>query len=386
MSYDFALQKLCSHEIRMENGLYDSSSGTVRFGTPPSNQRVSVWIDGVNVPSSGLWSHAMVTFINPGPYRIKKDQNDLLYIKIENDPPEFVQLITGNVSASDLAKDLATKLPSLDFSVEKERVVIKSKTPTNKSIFTFADPRWVDRIQALTTTSRVLSAYSRLGIIPGRVATGRRIFPPWSIEKNNNSTSDMDRVIQFHGTISNQDPIVQLCYVTYPNYCRRCGGSRIEFDYNIIGSSYETVNDADLLSQEFDKFLFTKIGSHWKWTWLGSNLIDRVGGKGSTKKVSISTTLSMDVNQAFAVYQNIKKQQSQNSPAQEVSDAEYPLYIRSVSVTQVPEDPTIAIISITIVCRSSEPVTLKHIVGNPNPYTIGANLGLATNPSFLLRG
>ena len=394
MSYDFALQKICSHEIRMENGLYDYVTGAIRFGTPPSNQRVTVWVDGVKVPPAGLWSYAMLVFTNPGPYRINRGQNDLLYVKIGNEPPTFVQLLTGNVPATDLVKDLTLKIPALNFSTTRGRVVIQSRVPLNGTAFTFVDPRWTDKTQSLPTTVRTLAAYSRLGVIPGRVATGRMLFPPWTIEKNELSSWDMDKIVQFHGQIPNQKPVVQLSYVTYPTYCRRCGGTRVEFDYNVMGGTYETVSDADLLAQEFDKFMYTRLGSHWKWTWLGSKLIDRIGGKGATGNTSISAMLSMDVNQAFAVYQNIKMQQSQNSPAQQVSDAEYPLSLRSINVATLPDDPTAAIISISLVCRSLTPVTLNRIVGNPNPYTIGSNLGLATNPAamisanpaFLLRG
>lgn len=386
MSYDFALQKLCSHEIRMETGVYDNASGVVRFRTPPSNQQVGVWVDDVNVPPSGLWSHATIIFTNSGPYRIKRGQNDLLYLQVGSDPPAFVQLLTGNVKASDLAKDLALKVPSLSFTVDRERVIIKSRTPSRGISFILVDPRWTDKTQSLVTTARVLAAYSKLGIVPGRVVSGRMLFPPWTIEKDVLSSWDMDRVVQFHGRISNQSPVIKLNYVTYPTYCRRCAGTRVEFDYNLMGGTYETVENADLLAQEFDKFMFTRLGSHWKWTWLGSKLIDRIGGKGSTGVTTVNAMLSMDVNQAFTVYQNIKMQQSQTSPAQQVSDAEYPLAMRSVNVSTLPDDPTVALVGITIVCRSLVPITLKRVIGNPNPYTIGSSLGLATDSNFLLRG
>lgn len=386
MSYDFALQKLCSHEIRMENGLYDRDTSTIRFRTPPSNQNVTVWVDGVKVPQAGLWSYATLIFTNAGPYRIKRGENDLLYMQVGNEPPTFVQLLTGNVRAKDMVKDLALKVPSLVFSVERERVVIKSKTPFHGAAFTFSDPRWTDRAQSLPTTARVLAAYSRLGIVPGRVVTGKMLFPSWSIEGDVLSTWDKDRVVKFHKRIPNQAPVTHVSYVTYPTYCRRCGGTKVEFDYNIVGTTYERVTDADLLSQEFDKFLFTRLGSHWKWTWLGSRLIDRIGGKGSTGQTTVNSMLSMDISQAFSVYQNIKMQQSQNSPEQQVTDAEYPFSVRNVNVNLLPDDPTVALVGITVVCRSLEPVYLKRVVGNPNPYTIGSNLSLATTPDFLLRG
>jgi hypothetical protein len=159
----------------------------------------------------------------------------------------------------------------------------------------------------------------------------------------------------------------------------------MEFDYSIVNNSYERVSDADLLAQEFDKFLFTKLGSHWKWPWLGSRVMDRVGGKGSSAQVTASSMLTLDVGRAFSVYQNIKSQQSQNF-TQDVTDAEYPLTIKSVNVSTLPNDPTVALMNIVIICRSAQPIALRRIVGNPNPYMIGAGLGAAVDPAFLLRG
>jgi hypothetical protein len=379
MSYDFALQKICSHEIRRETGTYDGISGMVRFRAPPVNQKVTLWVDGVEIPPSGLVSYASVAFLNPGPYRIKRDLNDLIYVKIGKDLPTFVQLITGNVKAQDLAEDLSRKIPLLAFSVMNNRVVVQSKNPINGAAFSFVDPRWTDKTQSLPTTGRTLGAYSRLGIAPGRVVSGKVLFPPWTIEKFSEFLP-LEKVIKFHGVVPNKKPTIHLSYVTYANFCRRCGGTRIEFDYSVKNGSYETVRDTDLLSQELDKFLFTRLGSHWKWPWLGSKLIDRIGGKGSTAKNTVNSMLTMDASQAFAAYQNIKMQQNQN-PNQQVTDAEYPMSIKSIGVSVLPNDPTVALINITIACRSRVLVPLKRIIGNPNPYTLGGS-----ESSFLLRG
>jgi hypothetical protein len=386
MSYDFALQKMCTHEIRFENAVFDREYEVVRFKVPLANQKVKLYVDEVEVPPAGLWSRAAIACMSPGPYRIKRGVNDLLYLRLGHDPPAFVQLITGSVSASDLVKDLTRKIPALSFSSENNKLVVRSRLPTNGAAFSFVDPKWTDKTQSLPTTARVLAAYGRLGIIPGRVATGKLLFPPWSVIRDTNSAIDTDKMIQLHGSISNNNPIFQVSYVTYANYCRRCKGARIEFDYNVMNGTYESIDGADLLSQEFDKFLFTRLGSHWKWPWLGSRLIDRIGGKGVAGRTTVNAMLSLDVSQAFAVYQNIKMQQDRESPFQRVSDAEYPFSVRSIDVSVNPDDPTIALVGIVLISRSSGPITLKRIIGNPNPYTIGMNLGIATTPDFMLRG
>jgi hypothetical protein len=94
--------------------------------------------------------------------------------------------------------------------------------------------------------------------------------------------------------------------------------------------------------------------------------------------------ISMDISQAFAVYQNIKMQQSQNSPVQQVSDEEYPMSIQSMNVSTMPDDPTVALVGIVIKCRSMEPITIKRIIGNPSSYQLGS-IG-TSETGFVLRG
>src|SRR5690606_28519206 len=106
-------------------------------------------------------------------------------------------------------------------------------------------------------------------------------------------------------------------------------GTQLEFDYSIVDGTYETVKNTDLLAQEFDKFLHTEIGSHWKWNWLGSSLHSRIGGKGNMGITSATSLLNIDVSQAFKTYQNIKEKQDTGFPQQRVSDAEYPLELGS---------------------------------------------------------
>ncbi|GAF88735.1 unnamed protein product, partial [marine sediment metagenome] len=265
-----------------------------------------------------------IPFSNAGPYRIRSGVNDLLYISVDHGAPQFVQLLKGTIKATDLARDLQSRIPSLNFTVEKNRVVISGQEAMVGTAFSFPDPRWTDPTASLITTSRVLGAFNTLGIVPGRAVSGRELYPGWRVYKDETSVDERDRVIVFNRPLFNHDPIIQLNFVTFPSFCRRCQGARIEYDYRVVGDTYETVEDVDLLFQEVDKFLFTKIGSHWKWAWLGSNVTNRVGQKGSTGFISVDAAITMDITKAFGVYQNIKMQQNTRFPAQDVTDAEYP--------------------------------------------------------------
>lgn len=381
MSYDFATEKVCSHQVVLETATIDASKDIVRFQRPPNGSSVTLYLNGVEVPPGGFWSFAEVTTTESEPFRITSGKDDLIYINTGVGPARIIQLLTGpTVKARDLARDLAIKIPEINVSVENRKVVFRSRTRVRGRAFSFPDPRWSDRTSSLPSTSRILGGFSRLGIVPGRVAIGKKLFPSWQLIQDPLSTIETDRVIKFSEPLLNDVPIVQLSYTTAPAFCRRCFGTRMEFDYSILNGTYETVDGADLLLQELDKFLFTKAGSHWKWPWLGSHLINRIGGKAIATSGTVNSMISMDVSKAFSIYQNIKSQQAQGYPFQNVTDEEYPRSIDSISVVQMPDDPTVVIVSADVTTRSQRPIELKRVVGNPNPFSV-----LAQDPTKVLR-
>jgi len=388
VSFDFATQQLCTHEVFFESlELDELYRDRARFLRPPASSKIEVYIDGTLVPPSGLYSKASLPFSRPGPYKITTGVNDLLYIRLGFEVPRFIQLISGTkVKAQDLAKHLQREIPELNISVQNSRVLFETIETTAGMAFSFPDPRWTDTTSSLLTTSRTIAAYNTVGIIPGRTVRGRRIYPPWTIEADPTSLTG-ETLLKFGSIVPTNNPVIQVNYVTSAINCRRCHGSRIEFDYSISGDSYEEVRDLDLLAQEFDKFVFTKLGSHWKWQWLGSSLIDRIGSKGGP---TTSALITVDINDAFRTYQSIKQRQDEEFPAQRVSDAEYPLALGDLQVQMSPSDPTVATVVTTVVTRSQEPVYFQRLVGNPNPYQLGMDpiqaLRLDPRWNFLPRG
>ena len=392
MSYDFATEQVCPHQVVLETSTIDPiTKDVIRFKRTPNGASVILYINGSEVPPGGLFSVPELAG-SPEPFRITSGKDDLLYVNVETGPARIVQLLTGtSLKAADVAKDLAAKIPEIYVLAENRRVVFRARSAVNGRAFSFPDPRWTDKTSSLPSTARMIGGFSRLGIVPGRVATGKRLFPSWQFIQDPNSSIETDRIIQLTDPLLNSVPFAQLSYTTAPANCRRCFGIRIEFDYNVLNGTYETVEGADLLIQELDKFIFTKAGSHWKWPWLGSKLIDRIGGKSIGAGGMINSIISLDITKAFSTYQNIKAQQAQGFPFQRVSDEEYPRELQDVTVTQPVDDPTTAIVSASVSTRSSRPVELKRIVGNPNPFSILSQdpaqvLRRASDPNFLLRG
>lgn len=373
MSYDFALSRPCEHQVWFEISQLDAFiRDTIRFQrSPNAESTIHVYIDGVEVPKVGLDTPASITSLKKEPYRIKSGINDMLYLQIGNEIPRMIQLLSGvTLKASEIARFLQRQIPNLIFSSVNGHLKISAHTSSISDTFGFPNPVWSDKTQSLPSTVRILGGFDEIGIIPGRKCNPINIYPGWTVVLDPNSFID-EKVIIFDKPLRGSSPFIQLTYSTAPGNCRRCFGSLIEFDYGIIDGHYETVINTDLLLQEFEKFLFTNIGSHWKWPWLGSKLNERIGGKYITSNGSTNAFITMDVNQAFKTYQNIKSQQD-GVIFQQVTDAEFPLNFTDLSVITDPNDPTTAVVSGNLVSRSSIAVPLQRVVGNSSNFLPGS--------------
>ena len=379
MSYDFYIDKVCSHTIVDEVCIINTeTSDSFAFGRRPSTYDCKVIFDGVSIPPGGLYSKAEIIFGKSEPYRIVAGQNDLILFQIGKNTPQPIGLPPGqSVSAKTLASYLSDLFADLVFTSENGRLVIRTPSPVNGGAFTLADPRWTDKTASLITTSRTLNAYKLFGVTPGKVGAGRKLFPGYKVLLNPVSYVE-EWVVKFDSPILTSSPSVLVTYQTLAAFCGRCQGSRIEVDYSIAGGSYDAVKNVDLLIQEFNKFLFTIKGSHWKWPWLGSNILNRIGSKANTGTSLASTFISLDINGAFSTYQNIKRQQDIGFPGQNVSDAEFPKSLGQFAVNAM-DDPTSYLATFSVYSRSSEPIQITKTISLPNPYQ------LTSSPAQLLQ-
>lgn len=378
MSYDFALERTCTHEVVMESAvLAPGTLDVVRFPRPPSNQSVTLYVDGVSVPRAGLRSDVRASAPHAGPYHVRAGRGDMLYVRVGSDPSRLISLSPGTVRASDLARELSLRIPELRFSAENGRLAIHSPLGVP---FSFPDPRWTDRAGVLPSTARVLGAMSELGLVPGRVYSSHPVFPSWTLERDVDTPLEGAKRIKLSSPLRNRSPVIHVGYFTEASNCRRCHGSRVEYDYGVVNGTFETVSNTDLLVQEFDKFLFTRRGSHFKWPWLGSALIDRIGGKNVLTGASSGSMISMDVAQAFRSYQDVKSQQDKQR-FQKVSDDEFPSLLTNLTVKVSPEDPTVAVVVVDVLSRSRSPAPLTRLIADPSPFFLSGQ-----STSFRLRG
>lgn len=375
MSYDFLLIKACNHRVFKETLPIDGDTHSqVSIPRPVSNSNIEVFIDGIRIPKSGLYSEAKYAFPKSAPYRFESGKSDLLYIEVGNSSPRVVQLLTGsNLSAQDVARDLSVKVRDLAITVENNRVVLTNHSPSGLKGLVFTDPTRLDPMLLNPITTRILKAYEAIGVSPGRAVTCHRIYPGWALRKNIYSFQEDRKAVYFDSPLQNFQPKIEISYSTTSFYCRRCVGSNVEYDYNVSNGTYLKAENTELLQQEFDKYLFTTIGSHYKWRWLGSTLSERIGGKNLTSQNGTSGLINLDVNNTFRTYSNIKSQQYTGFPQQRVTDAEYPGNVTAVNVASNPNDPTVAEITVNLTDKSGNPITISRIVGTPNPLSITNN-------------
>lgn len=268
MSYDFALAKICDHRVRDELCNLDSTRVYARLARSPSTDDIEVRVNGVNVPKGGFVTTPEILFNAPGPYKIIKQFNDLLYLRvIPINETYSIRLPSGDaITAEQVARSIIRSLsnPELTVLVNDGKIAIRSVVPKLGSYMKMVDPTILDQDEVEHDTHVVMRTYSMFGISPGKVASGRKTIPGWSLVNQNNSDYQ-DPGVLFETPLPNSAPVVSFSYPCLAHTCGRCEGSLLEFDYTIVEHGYETARDLDLLVQESDKFLFTKKGSHFKW-------------------------------------------------------------------------------------------------------------------------
>jgi len=372
MSYDFRTLRPCKHRVeRAQAVLSVDGLGLVFDDDVASTSSVKLYYDGTEVPRDGLYSTPQHLIKSKLSYRFTSSCNKFK-IKVSGSPERVVQLPIKTMLTADLYSVLRSNLSDiLSVSLVDNGILLKSKS-INQSI-AFIDPRSTDKGELFDITKNMLCTLNTIGVTPGRVAKRKLIVPGWDAVKSPSNVSVHTYMLMFRSTFKSKSALFELSYNTTPSSCRRCYGLGYEFDYGRQNDSYETVNGRNLLVQEFDKFLYTKYGSHFKWRWFGTQILDRIGAK------SVGYMIQSDVNKAFDIYKDIKTQQMHSFLFQNVSDAEFPQNLDDISVSIDPNDPTITKLNIVVSNSTYESIDLYK--------QINSNLGVVMyDNSYLLRG
>jgi hypothetical protein len=174
------------------------------------------------------------------------------------------------------------------------------------------------------------------------------------------------RWVVFDEALKGFSDYVEIDYSTVRQECRRCGGVGVEHDWRYAGNGkLRVLRDEALLQQEVLKMIYTVQGTNVFHPWYGTVLVESLGSK-ILNGALVQTTLATAVQQGFARWQSIKKQQEE-AVGQTVTDREYPYALTNVSVKQSTRDPTVMFVSMTVQNRSAEPFELTRGVKVPQP-------------------
>lgn len=154
-------------------------------------------------------------------------------------------------------------------------------------------------------------------------------------------------------------PIVELRYITLPNYCPKCNGI-LYIDDIIYGPDKDvvTMKDEYLLIQTFEKLIVTEIASNKYYTWIGTSIHDLVGQKISDLAY-LKTKIVEDVKKASNDLKDIQNQYV--SSGRSVSQGE--LFGQLLNVDINPQtDPTTIEVLIGFTAQSGKSLQLQQFV------------------------
>jgi len=190
-----------------------------------------------------------------------------------------------------------------------------------------------------------------------RGARGKEIMPGWNLTKRAGAL--FSRSPKFLKPIKS-NPVFKVSYVTAPEFCLRCGGTRVENDFQIDSQgSYLIIENENLLYQASMKIILTDKGSNPFHTWYGTSISSRIGSKAVG---NIAGALAEDVRQALTNLQNIQTQKSKWQP---VTFKERLYQILQVQVYPDPQDQTAFTIDVVVQNAAREPVQLSIVYTTP---------------------
>lgn len=328
---------------------------------------VVVRVNGVTqVPSTGIDIPAQSVGSLRSPFTIIPGVNNTIKLKVGSGPWQIITIPGGvRISANQVALQLSTRTNGVQF------LSIGNQVSFQTNLRGPAATVFIDSASPLALA---------LGIRVNRQYRGKMVFPGWSFV-NNNLTLTPSRMIVFDTPLRADLNYLEVSYTTIRNECRRCGGLGVENDwrYGVTGD-VTTAQDELLLIQEVQKIIYTVLGTNPFHTWYGTSIIEMIGSKVTIGGV-LQNKITSDIYTAFNRWQGIKKQQEEKV-GQFVSDEEYPFQLRSVTIEQSQQDPTVIFVTVVVVNRSFKSIEIVRGLRIPQPD----NLLGSTQQQAILQG
>jgi hypothetical protein len=336
MSKDLTLVHVCPHRVVREWLVLGEDQQTLRTRQPLSNQRVTLWRNGILVPPMGVFSPLEISSNIPQPFNLETPST--FRFRINEQDVQEVNLPSGRRVGADLiVQAIQEQSSGLVVSNERGFIVLRVRNDSSRNVI-FLDGG---------------TGHEAIGFPFRRSFRNQMIVPSWAIVKDERRALDPTaRLIRFDEQLKTEDDIFEVSYSTVRTVCRRCNGLGIENDlrHDNAGKPLFSRNQS-LLLQEVQKIIFTIKGSNLFHQWYGTSLIGMVGQKITRDRSFIEARLTKEISDALEKYQQVKDQQALYQP---VDDRELLQRVVSLEVQQAPQDPTTFFIDIVLESRSGD--------------------------------
>lgn len=358
MSREIRLTKPCAHQADRERVFLGLDRMSLRTSKSIASQKgVRIFANDVEVPSIGLYSQAELFSSTSGPFRIIKNETDLV-IQTSGERLQYSLPVSSSITTDALVKLLAGASSTTFFENSGGFLKITDFASFGTTSFV--------KVSGTATCS--------LGLSRQTGARGTLLYPGWYLEK----TSDFDlriayRFPKFSNRLKN-NPILKVNYTFWPEQCLRCSGSLMENDYSF--NSYGDViliENENLLHQAALKILLTTKGSNPYNPWYGSSLKNRIGSKAIN---SAAAQINEDVRTALEKMQSLQLNQRNY---QEVSFKERLFSIQQVNTRVHDQDPTMFLVDVVVVNASQQPIQLTVV------FTVPGVVAKIMGPDGLLK-
>lgn len=371
MSVELQIAFPCQHLVIEEPVALQSDRLTLTPKAPVSNSNLVRILadDRYYVPATGLYSQAVLVGGTPGPFVIRRCTNlvgpdgNLFTITTSAGTVE-VRLPVGERVTS-TAVEQAIRTTAFDFV----------QVGTRNGAIVLADTNAVGVSSFVRVRGQGGMA---LGFTAQTGVRGTEVYPPWQLAARPNVYPSISgvrtpvpaRYPKFTKAVKS-NPTFKVTYAAPPEQCPRCRATYVENDMRFDPQGdLVLIDNENLLYQACMKALLTMRGSNFYHPAYGCTLMDRVG----TKFLGAATTLMQeDVRSALLRVQNVQKEQSKY---QAVTSKERFYSLKNVQV--IPgDDPTTALVQVTVVNASLEPINLSIVFSVPGAVALAGSNGLS---------
>lgn len=345
MSTDIQLTHRCSHETLEERVFLSADRRSLPTRQPvASSSSVRITAnDELTIPSFGLHSQAQLTSSRSGPFKIVRNETDLI-IRSKTASVSLTLPINNRLPTSQVVRLLNTEFSGKDLVVENEN-----------GHLLIAELGSMGRQSEIVVEGKAAGA---LGFVRQKRALGRQIFPGWGLAQRSDP-SIKNLFPKFNAPIR-QNPYFKVSYTQPLSRCLRCGATGVENDWR-SDSQGEVIllENENLLHQVALKILLTTKGSNPFHEWYGTTLRSRIGAKAIG---AVASLINEDVRRALEI---VQRQQNQQRRYQPVSPKERLATIESVQTFPSREDPTSFLIDAYVRNASQDPINLSVIFSVP---------------------